>query len=1038
MRLILVALSLSLALGCSRGGGSNGPAAAPATADSEMAALLDTLGDRAPLVGVLDPRNWQTVHARLTPLAERLPAPAPAMFRGWATPEAAVGDLLRAALDLKTAPALSGLDLGRPIAFALFEASAHGPPGAAVASIDFNRPQPLRHEFVLPATDAAALETSLKALFDQNAKPVAHGWDVGILQVGIKRDGDRVRLAALMPATVDTVDQLWRDPGEPSQRTPAFVELASPGAIGGILLRPWRLRTAWGQHGANQMAFAMSAASSDMRMPMFAQGLSIVLGGAGLMRAERPEFEDAVIRLLADDAGIALVGTHSITPLLQEALAGGKPGVVFATKAPPLVESWQRVDWRGLLDGVGPRPAMAKVKRMRDFVRQWQECGLGCTSHTLTRVPFSSARGAIDLAPAEVKLALAHLPTAAQVAFLGMDGRVPTLAFAADVDKAFDTGLLRKSGAPVEVHLIPRGERAALLVGVGVDPRTVFDHTQAASAKGMGYTRVDLSRLASTLPDLPAPAKQILAGLGPITGDARHPGGGRALSWRLHLATVAKAQASAFTPRIGAAFTSPITGYAASPGDRCLAAAVDGAAKVFDALASVAPDHRGAILAKGFGEMDSELACAAEHPSTRPAADGLRRLFVQLAAVGAEGGQSATILPFIEAQCAATKDAAICAEAKRVAALPKLSVPKVRLHCAPAYGGGREVQITADGLFLDGAPTRLTALAALSEPVIIAADAALSFGQVQPVLAAVPKDTVQISVRDGDRTRHFLIGAPYEPPTAPPSADGVVLRVKKDMPFAEVVKQMDALRAKGVENIALEIEPDTAPAPPVPAIPAGDEDVEVIAPDRLKALLLDTAPDSKALPQTAAWRISVEPGLVKAFRPGGDMRFAEPIERGRALRTALGQAPAKITVDAKTPWAEAAQVLATVCERGELVAASAPVVKVPIEPKPVISPGVATVGKSLDKAAIQRVIRRHTRQARYCYEKALQVDPKLEGKVTLSFTIQTDGAVRDARVKASKLPQSVSACLIAQAERWRFPKAATITQVNYPFVFKVQ
>lgn len=1032
---LLLVGALAIGLGaCDRGASSAGPSAAPATVDAARMAIVDRLGDRAPLVGVFDPAAWPTVHARLGRLFERAPPGMAEAVRELKDEPAVVQAVLRLATGNPAAAAPAGLDPSRPIAFSLFEPGFDGPPGSAIAAIDFDTPQPLRHEVILPATDAAALEASLKAALGDTPKTAA-GYDLGIVQVGIKAEGDLVRIAALMPATSKQADRLWPATSAPSVRTPALLELASPGAALGMLVRPWRLRAAWGQHGANQMAFALTEVAPDMRMALFAKGLSIVLTGATLMSAERPEFEDAVVRLTADDAGIALEGTHAITALLQGALTAGKPGTVFATRTPPLAESWQRVDLRGLLDGIGPRPAFAQAKRLRDVGRGIQECGLGCTLHTLLRAPFGTARTLVDLAPPEVKAALRDLPTATQIAFVGMDGRLPRIALAADVPKSFDTSLLRAGGGPIEVHLIPRDERAALLVGFNVDPRTVFDHTRAATAEGMSHSWLDVQQLASMLGGIVPKAELLLAGLGPIVADARHPGGGRSLTWRLHLTTEAGKTASAYAPRRGADFAGPIRGFEASPGDPCLARAVKGAVELFDALASVASDSRGALFGKGADELKADLDCAAQHPTTRAAATGMRRLFVRLATLTAESGRPDQVLPFVEAQCAASEDAWICSEAKRIKALPRMELPEVKLHCSPTFAGGRDIQVTADGIRLDGQPAELGALAALSEPVTLAIDRGLTFDRVRPVLEAIPGDTVQVTALIEGRPQQFLIGAPF-PKDAPKAGDDVArIRVGKDEKYADVVKRIDALRAKGVEDFVIDVDLDDAPRQKGPLelkMPApGEAPVEGVVPDRFKTLLADTEQPPAG---PARWRIEVAAEQVKVIRvASGVVRATEALERGDALRAIVGDEPAVISVAPEVPWQAVAQVLATTCEQGQLVAGGA------VEAAPVIEPGAVAIAESRSKADIQAVIREKSAEVRMCYEQALLKDPALTGKLKVVFTIDPDGRVEAPSIEGNTgLPASVGDCITARMKGWRFSPAAKSSRVAYPFIFSVE
>jgi len=96
---------------------------------------------------------------------------------------------------------------------------------------------------------------------------------------------------------------------------------------------------------------------------------------------------------------------------------------------------------------------------------------------------------------------------------------------------------------------------------------------------------------------------------------------------------------------------------------------------------------------------------------------------------------------------------------------------------------------------------------------------------------------------------------------------------------------------------------------------------------------------------------------------------------------------------------------------------------------------------SLDKAVIQRVIRSHVAGLRRCYERALAVNPGLEGRVLVRFVIGADGRVTSAEVAESTLnDSSVESCLLAEFRRMEFPppQGGGVVMVNYPLVFVPQ
>lgn len=93
-----------------------------------------------------------------------------------------------------------------------------------------------------------------------------------------------------------------------------------------------------------------------------------------------------------------------------------------------------------------------------------------------------------------------------------------------------------------------------------------------------------------------------------------------------------------------------------------------------------------------------------------------------------------------------------------------------------------------------------------------------------------------------------------------------------------------------------------------------------------------------------------------------------------------------------------------------------------------------------DKNVIHAVIKRHLARIRYCYEKQLQRDPKLAGKLIIEFKIDENGNVTVARVASSTLGDpTAETCIVAEFKKLRFPapEDGTVT-VKYPMVFKAQ
>ncbi len=106
----------------------------------------------------------------------------------------------------------------------------------------------------------------------------------------------------------------------------------------------------------------------------------------------------------------------------------------------------------------------------------------------------------------------------------------------------------------------------------------------------------------------------------------------------------------------------------------------------------------------------------------------------------------------------------------------------------------------------------------------------------------------------------------------------------------------------------------------------------------------------------------------------------------------------------------------------------------------IVSPGRATVSRgSLSKSIIRRVIRRHLNEVRYCYQKELQLDRTLYGRLVVKFTIAPNGSVITSGIKQSTVGnRAVETCITQAVRRWLFPKPRDggIVMVSYPFVLK--
>lgn len=104
----------------------------------------------------------------------------------------------------------------------------------------------------------------------------------------------------------------------------------------------------------------------------------------------------------------------------------------------------------------------------------------------------------------------------------------------------------------------------------------------------------------------------------------------------------------------------------------------------------------------------------------------------------------------------------------------------------------------------------------------------------------------------------------------------------------------------------------------------------------------------------------------------------------------------------------------------------------------VLSPEVS---EGYPRDVVRRVIRSHMGQIKWCYQKALQLDPELGGKVVLAFLIQPNGGLEAPKIAQNTMgEESVGECIANKSRRWKFPPPPNgmVVKVRYPFLFKAK
>jgi len=107
-------------------------------------------------------------------------------------------------------------------------------------------------------------------------------------------------------------------------------------------------------------------------------------------------------------------------------------------------------------------------------------------------------------------------------------------------------------------------------------------------------------------------------------------------------------------------------------------------------------------------------------------------------------------------------------------------------------------------------------------------------------------------------------------------------------------------------------------------------------------------------------------------------------------------------------------------------------------PRARVERGRASVSGFLSREQLERVVRRHSRGIRYCYERELQDDPALEGRIVANWTIDLDGHVSRRSIETNSMGnRNVESCLLREIGRMRFPEPdGGMVVVTYPFTFR--
>lgn len=109
-------------------------------------------------------------------------------------------------------------------------------------------------------------------------------------------------------------------------------------------------------------------------------------------------------------------------------------------------------------------------------------------------------------------------------------------------------------------------------------------------------------------------------------------------------------------------------------------------------------------------------------------------------------------------------------------------------------------------------------------------------------------------------------------------------------------------------------------------------------------------------------------------------------------------------------------------------------------PRASMSRGRPNVNGFLSREQIERVVRRHSRGIRYCYEHELMNDPELAGRISVNWTIDLEGRVSSASIVENSMGnRDVEGCIMREVRRMRFDQPdGGMVVVTYPFTFRAE
>lgn len=832
--LSLLALSLALAGGCNRGKSETAtePAEAAATpssasahtpkADAGVLSTIEALGDRGAVVIVARQSNIGPLVQALAPWIDGMPPE----LKKIAT--AAKGAELAGAVAyfMGRDPAgfsLEGWDQSRPVVASLFETPYEGPPGSITPSVPAHDGwmPPMRNQVVVPATDPAALKSSLGSLLEGGTpRPAVTDGRAGATAVEI--DGTVIALLpqsdsvrVVLFASWAGMDEAARDrymhdnlDAEPAAvpHTAARHTVLDPDAAAAGWVRTWRIRPLLTWQGSTMVVQALQHVAADQRTAMMLRGMQIVADGEWLSSDLGADADDLGLMVRADGDTVHLHAALSLTPSAQErfgrAVAGAGKG--FATKVgDPLAQWITRADLGELASEAAVPPHLAEVKSALDILDLLRESGYLGMIYMVLRHPLGMGGLVHQLANRDDVVApMPRFPNATHVVVKGVrlnapagglavqwpegTAREPLLALEKQVSFSSPFG---QSGPQVAIR--ERDGGPTMMVAVGASMRTVFDVEGGGGAGPLMEGRLSLDKLRAS-----APLSRDEAALlppGSLAFSAEHVG--RALVATLSYAPKGgEVKVAPLRADESAKWDSPVGAHDAGPGVECLARASRAISGGMQAANSVATDHRALVAGRALAEARAPLTCAAKDPATKDASAKLGRMGTLIFADHLEGADARLAVELLDAECKAHGDKEVCARHEAWKALPMPVWPKATLStsCEADYQRtGGDLSVRIDGTQI-----------AVERAMVAPADLSATLAKL--VTEWLAKENESIAASE------------FSLPDEKAQAPALSVLVSGNTKMAAVRPLLEAAAAAGVQRLVVQIETSRKTAVVVP------------------------------------------------------------------------------------------------------------------------------------------------------------------------------------------------------------------------------